>query len=257
MMTKQRPRLTDRERALLYSLPSDGSRDSLGVSAFHREAMLSLIEKGLVTRDGTEHLTLTDSGRAQQRILRLSNPLKEHWGNELRKITLPENHPDRISTSIEKRGAQSPSSHKRSRKAALPNETEIKIRSRPQVIKYSRILIAALQEVVDYDPARHHNQPPPELRIDDEDYLTEIRNLVAELRTLNALLETTRRQPKKAAHAVVNLTRHLDTFLSCYAKSLAKGAGWLTIGVIASLLYQAGVGQQVIANILSHAKLPH
>jgi hypothetical protein len=62
-----------------------------------------------------------------------------------------------------------------------------------------------LEEVVDYSPARHHNQRPPDLRIDDEGYLTEIRNLVAELRTLNALLETTRREPKEASDAVVNL----------------------------------------------------
>jgi hypothetical protein len=139
---------------------------------------------------------------------------------------------------------------------AVPKETTIKIKSRSQVVQYSNILIAALEEVVDYDPARHHNRPPPELRIDDEGYLTEIRNLIAELRTLNSLLETTRRQPKKASDAVVKLTRHFDTFLSCYAKSLAKGAGWLTIGVIASLLYQAGIGQEIIDHILSYAKLP-
>jgi hypothetical protein len=68
--------------------------------------------------------------------------------------------------------------------------------------------------------------------------------------------KTTRREPKEASDAVVNLTRHLDIFLNRYAKSVAKGAGWLTIGVTASLLYQAGVGQDVIANILRHAKLP-
>jgi hypothetical protein len=70
----------------------------------------------------------------------------------------------------------------RKRKAAAA--ATVKIRSRPQVVQYSRILIAALEEVVDYSPARHHNQRPPDLRIDDEGYLTEIRNLVAELRTL-------------------------------------------------------------------------
>jgi hypothetical protein len=145
----------------------------------------------------------------------------------------------------------------RGQNAAPKSETIIKIRSRSQVIQYSRILIAALEEVVDYGPARRHNQPPPDLRIDDEGYLTEIRNLIAELRTLSSLLETTRRQPKKASDAVVKLTRHFDTFLNSYAKSLGKGAGWLTIGVIASLLYQAGVGQDVIGNILGHAKLPH
>jgi hypothetical protein len=140
---------------------------------------------------------------------------------------------------------------------AAQYEIKIRIKSRSQVVQYSKLLIAALEEIVDYEPARHHNQPPPDLRIGDEEYLREIRNLIAELRTLNSLLETTRRQPKKATGAVVKLTRHFDTFLSCYAKSLARGAGWLTIGVIASLLYQAGIGREIIDHILSHAKLPH
>jgi hypothetical protein len=141
------------------------------------------------------------------------------------------------------------------RKEAAQNA--IRIKSRSQVIQYSRILIGALEEIVEYDPARHHNQPPPELRIEDKDYLREIHSLIAELRALNSLLEATRRRPKKASGAVVNLAHHFDTFLSCYAKSLAKGAGWLTIGVIASLLYQVGIGQDLIGSILSHAKPPH
>src|SRR5262249_32610978 len=128
--------------------------------------------------------------------------------------------------------APTPSSRKPRRKAAQKGEINIQIRSRLQVIQYSRILIAALEEVVDYDPMRHHNRPPPELRIDDQDYLLEIRNLIAELRTLNSLLEATRRPPKKASDVVIKLTRHFDTFLGTYSKSLGRGAGWLTIGVI-------------------------
>jgi hypothetical protein len=54
----------------------------------------------------------------------------------------------------------------------------------------------------------------------------------------------------------VILSRHFDTFLSCYAKPLANGAGWLTIATIWPLLSKTGIEQDVIANILSHAKLP-
>jgi hypothetical protein len=160
----------------------------------------------------------------------------------------------------EARTASAPSApsqppRKPARKAGSKSENNIKIKSRAQVIQYSRILIAALEEVVEYDPARHHNQAPPELRIDDDDYLREIRNLIAELRTLNSLLAATRRQPKKEAGVIVNLSHHFDAFLDTYAKSLGKGVGWLTIGVIASLLYQSGIGENVITNILNHVKI--
>src|SRR3974390_2594112 len=87
--------------------------------------------------------------------------------------------------------------------------------------------------------------PPPELRIENPDYLSEIRDAVAELRTLNSLLKRSRRQPQKASRAVLNLAKHFDTFLNGYSKSLGKGTGYLTIGLIASLLYQAGIGQDV------------
>jgi hypothetical protein len=108
-----------------------------------------------------------------------------------------------------------------------------------------------LEEVVDYDPARHGNQLPPELRIDDQNYPSEIRNLIAELRTLNALLATSQRQLKETSSAVVHLARQFDTFLGSYAKSFGMGAGWLTIATVGSLLYQAGIGQDVVAKILS------
>ena len=146
---------------------------------------------------------------------------------------------------------------KRATTAKAHKEIAIKVKDRSQVIQYSKILITALEEVIEYDPTRHHNRQPPDLRIDDPDYLAEIRNLVAELRTLNSILQSTQRQPRKATRAIWNLSKHLDGFLNNYAKSLGKGAGYLTIGVIASLLYQAGLGQDVITNIFSHAKLPH
>jgi len=142
----------------------------------------------------------------------------------------------------------------RGRRAAAPREIKIRIKNRSQVVQYCRILIAALEEVLAYDP-RRSNQPSPELRIEDADYLHAIQELIVELRILNSLLESSRRQSKKTADTVHRFARHVDTFLNSYAKSLAKGAGYLTIGVIASLLYQAGIGQDVITNILSHAKL--
>jgi hypothetical protein len=58
------------------------------------------------------------------------------------------------------------------------------IRNREQVVAYSNIIISSLQEALDYDPARHHNQPPPELRLGDARYLRDVRDLIAELKRL-------------------------------------------------------------------------
>jgi hypothetical protein len=75
-------------------------------------------------------------------------------------------------------------------------------------------------------PARHHNHPPPDLRIGDEEYLREIRNLIAELRTLNSRLATTRRQPKKASGAVVKPARHFNNLFGLLCEVVGKG-GWM------------------------------
>jgi hypothetical protein len=162
--------------------------------------------------------------------------------------------PQPVVHHLEARGLpdRKPAKTRRKREAA----GQIRIKNYSQVIQYSKILIVALEEVLDYDPLRHHNQPPPELRIEDPEYLGEIRDLVAELRSLNSFLESSPRRPQKASRAVIDLTKHFNTFLNSYSKSLGKGAGYLTIGVIASLLYQAGIGQDIIASILSHAKPP-
>jgi len=71
------------------------------------------------------------------------------------------------------------------------------IRNRQEVVAYSTLIVAALQEALDYDPARHHNQPLPALWIEDPNYLQVIRALIAELKRLNELC-------KQIAHAAVN-----------------------------------------------------
>jgi hypothetical protein len=134
------------------------------------------------------------------------------------------------------------------------DDTSIVIRDRSQVILYSRIVISALQEAIDYDPLRQHNQTPPDLWSENSQYIEELRKLVAELRRLNSLLETTTKKPR-TARTVVNLGKHFDKFFQSYASALGKGAGWLTIGLVASLLYQAGLGNEAVGRILSHLKL--
>jgi hypothetical protein len=135
------------------------------------------------------------------------------------------------------------------------SRTRFVIRNRALVIRYSKLVIFALQEALEYDPARHHNQPPPDLRIDDPDYLQEMRILVSELQRLNDLLEATVRRRQESSRAVLSFAKHADNFLGKYASALGKGAGYLTIGMIASLLYQAGVGPDLVAKILGYASI--
>jgi hypothetical protein len=122
-----------------------------------------------------------------------------------------------------------------------------------QVIFFSELFITALEEALDYDPIRHHNAPPPALRLDDDDYLEEVRTLIAELKRLNKNLEKAAKAeakpkpkrtpaPRKAAEkSAIDVSKHVNTFLNKYASGLGTGAAALTIGTAGALLYQLGV----------------
>ena len=125
-----------------------------------------------------------------------------------------------------------------------------KIRNIAHVVIYSKIIIQVLQEALDYDPIRHHNQPPPDLRIEDPEYLSDIRSLVAELKTFNALLDTTTPRIKEASKSIIDFHKHTNIFLENYCHLLGKGAALLTVGVVASLLHSAGVGDGIIDTLL-------
>lgn len=131
-----------------------------------------------------------------------------------------------------------------------------KLRERKELIAYSEVIIASLQEVLDYDPVRHHNRPTPALYIDDADYLQEVRSLVAELQILNKAFEARQKRKTATRQQVVHLAKHLDVFLGTYAKAMGKGAAALTTGAIAAWLYHAGVGKDLIDTIWGHLKLP-
>jgi len=143
----------------------------------------------------------------------------------------------------------------RTKRASGPTAPDIQIKNKAQVIFYSKSLIIALQEVVDYDPVRHHNQPRPDLRIDDPEYLAALRELIEELKQLNALLRSSVLKRKVVKGVSDRLVAHVDVFLRNYAKTLGKGAGWLTLGVMAALLHDLGVGQSLTGKIASC--LPH
>jgi hypothetical protein len=127
-------------------------------------------------------------------------------------------------------------------KQIAPTQTEqVTITNPTEVIRHTKILIIALQETLDYDPVRAHNQRPPALWNDDPSYLNDVNSLVIELRRLNSLLEAKRPLKKEANRAVIDLAGHFNRFLRSYAVTLGTGAGVLTLGVIADLLRHAGV----------------
>jgi transcriptional regulator with XRE-family HTH domain len=125
----------------------------------------------------------------------------------------------------------------------------VRIRSKTQVVFYSKLIVYALEEALDTTShERHHNKPPPDLVVDDEKYLQELRNLVAELKRLNDLLEThsLKSTPKKP---VIELRKHLNTFLNRWAGTVGVGAGVMTLGAIAALLHQLGMDDAIFEQL--------
>lgn len=127
---------------------------------------------------------------------------------------------------------------------------KITIRSVKQVIFHSNLLIKAFEEALNYDVQRHHNQPPPTLRLEDEGYLREIKNLVAELKQLNEFLANLGEGRKRKEAPPIQLSKHIDIFLKKYSATLGYGAGMMTLGLMATLLYQLGAGEAVFDHVL-------
>lgn len=125
-----------------------------------------------------------------------------------------------------------------------------------QARKYVRLLIASFQEVLDYDPVRFHNQPPPALRIEDQGYLNEVRNIVAELQKLNKLLASRKSSGRQIKSKATALGRYFDEFFNSYAKAMGKVMATLTGGAVVALLYHSGVGKELLDSIWGHLKLP-
>jgi hypothetical protein len=160
------------------------------------------------------------------------------------------------ATAVKTVANESDARARRVEKAARtpPAGKTIVIRNRSQAIHHAKILIAALQEALQYDPKRHHNQrPSPALYVNDQDYLREVRELIAELRIIIALLESERTERKRTSANSIQFYKHANTFLNVFAKTLAIGAGGLMIGQIAALLDALGLGSGA-GQILKHIR---
>ena len=145
---------------------------------------------------------------------------------------------------------------------AASETSQVIIRNPRHVIVYSQLIIGAVEDTLGYDPKRHHKQPPPALRIEDDNYLNDLRELVAELKRLNGLLEvrissnlvaarTVRpSRPKDVDDAAITVRKHLNNFLQNYTGLLGKSAALLTTGTIAALLVHLGVPEGQIPSLI-------
>jgi hypothetical protein len=152
----------------------------------------------------------------------------------------PEVEPDKRKKAA--RGSARPRS--KSTRSAIINRVE--------VIRQTNALIIVLQEALDYDPVRGHNQSRPVLWSDDPSYLNDVKALVVELRRLNSLMEAKRPRKKEAERAVIDLARHFDKFLHAYASWFGKGTALLTVAVIANLLQHAGLDPTAVCSAIRH-----
>lgn len=124
------------------------------------------------------------------------------------------------------------------------------------MLKTSNLILVALQETLNFDPKRQHNQEPPDLWRDDDAYLLELRKLIVELQALNKHLESSTSNKIKTRQSVLRVGKRFDVFLHHYSATLGKGAGYLTVAAVAGLLYQAGVGPELVTKSLGHVKIP-
>lgn len=116
-------------------------------------------------------------------------------------------------------------------------------------------LIAAFQEVEDYDPQRHHNGYRPALWLDSRDYLEEIKRLVVELRRLNDLLKA-QNTPDPAA------LRHSGSIVASMAEKaclsaadvIGKGIGYVILASVAAILIHSGVAIDAAQPLLNAIK---
>lgn len=123
------------------------------------------------------------------------------------------------------------------------------LRDKKQVFIQSRVLIVSLEDAISYDPQTQHNQQQPELYValglDKPGTRIDVKALIDELKRLNELLESARAPTEDHNKTVIDLRKHLNSFLNAIAISAGTGAGLLILGVASSLLYHIG-GKEVV-----------
>jgi hypothetical protein len=140
-------------------------------------------------------------------------------------------------------------------KEGLERKLAQKRRNRMQTLNYSNALLDALCEALEYDPIKHHNQPPPSLRVsDDPKFLNELRSLILELKRLNDFLEQKKPKFAEATKTAIDFNKHINSFFAAYMPVMGKGAAALTIGAVAGLLLHLGVPGGTMVGVWSLLK---
>jgi hypothetical protein len=121
--------------------------------------------------------------------------------------------------------------------------------SKAQVLNYSNALIQALSDALEYDHTRHHNEPPPALRLDgDPEYLKEVKRLIDESYRFNNLLEKSL-SSKDSDKAVFKLSEHLNVFMKNFVPVMGKGTAGLLLATGAGLLIHAGMPEASVGGL--------
>lgn len=131
-------------------------------------------------------------------------------------------------------------------RGARPKKTRAKtLVNKAQAIREARILIAVLEDALNFRPVDRDNRPAPELynqlNLENADARGLIRQLVAELKKLNEFLESNRRMRGSDKRAVGELEKVAVKVLKTYGNTVAIGAGILTIGGICTVLDAVGL----------------
>jgi hypothetical protein len=111
-----------------------------------------------------------------------------------------------------------------------------------------RGLIEACDEAVNFD--RTHNVRLPYLWLDDKQYLSELRDILHELRRLNKFLEASSGTEPAVLKSADKVTSRFTKFFEAYQSEMGKGVAQLTKGVIALGLLYAGVEAGVTDKLL-------
>ena len=129
------------------------------------------------------------------------------------------------------------------------------VRNRAQAILHVRVLVEALEEADQFDPLRLGNQPPPALWLDQPDFLRDAKSLLAELRQLRELLQEGQTKGTVAKRTIGLVASATTKFIEGYADALGKGAAALTIDAAGALLFNIGLGTDVLAPLWDRLRI--
>jgi len=140
--------------------------------------------------------------------------------------------------------------HSMRERARLERQIADGRRNKDETLNYSNVLLTTISEALEYDPKRHHNRPPPDLRInDDPEYLNALKDLAKELRRFNDILEKTPLGSSIAHKQAEAVNLHFNDFFRSFMPVMGRGTAGMLIGTMAGLLMNAGLPQAAFGGL--------